>query len=131
MIKIGEMSKRTGIPVTTIRYYEKVGLLPATERLESGYRLYNRRHLERINFLKNTRKLGFSQQRIKVLVSFLENPNRANEKVKASVQSQLEEIREKRLLIQNIENQLKQIIAKCDGGEKSECQILETLHEET
>ncbi|MCH8348172.1 MAG: MerR family transcriptional regulator [Proteobacteria bacterium] len=131
MIKIGEMSKRTGIPVTTIRYYEKVGLLPAPGRLESGYRLYNRAHLERINFLKNTRKLGFSQQRIKALVSLLENPNRTSEKVKISVQSQLEEIREKRLLIQNIENQLKQIIAKCDGGEKSECPILETFHEET
>lgn len=131
MIKIGEMSKRTGIAVTTIRYYEKVGLLPAPERLASGYRLYNRRHLERINFLKNTRKLGFSQQRIKALVSLLENPNRTSEKVKTSVQSQLEEIREKRRLIQNIENQLKLIIAKCDGGEKSDCSILETLHEET
>ncbi len=131
MIKIGEMSKRTGIPITTIRYYEKVGLLPAPERLESGYRLYNRRHLERINFLKNTRKLGFSQQRTKALVSLLENPNRASEKVKASVQSQLEEIREKRRLIQNIEDQLKQIIVKCDGGDKPECSILETLHEET
>ncbi|MCH8172562.1 MAG: MerR family transcriptional regulator [Proteobacteria bacterium] len=125
------MSKRTGIPVTTIRYYEKVGLLPAPERLESGYRLYNRHHLERINFLKNTRKLGFSQQRIKALVSLLENPNRASEKVKTSMQSQLEEIREKRLLIQNIENQLKQIIVKCEGGDKPECSILETLHEET
>ena len=130
MIKIGEMSKRTDIPVTTIRYYEKVGLLPSPERMESGYRLYNRRHLERIKFLKNTRKLGFSQQRIRVLVSLLENPNRASEEVKASVQSQLEEIREKRRLIQKIENQLKQIIAKCDGGQKSECPILETLHVE-
>lgn len=131
MIKIGEMSKRTGIPVTTIRYYEKVGLLPAPERLESGYRLYNRHHLERINFLKNTRKLGFSQQRIKALVSLLENPNRTSKKVKASVQSQLEEIREKRRLIQIIEDQLKQIIVKCEGGDKPECSILETLHEET
>ena len=131
MIKIGEMSKRTGIPVTTIRYYEKVGLLPAPERLESGYRLYNRRHLERINFLKNTRKLGFSQQRITALVSLLENSNRTSEKVKASVQSQLEEIREKRRLIQSIEDQLNQIIAKCDSRDKPECSILETLHEET
>ena len=130
MIKIGEMSKRTGIPVTTIRYYEKVGLLPAPERLESGYRLYNRRHLERIKFLKNTRKFGFSQQRIKALVSLLENPKRSSKKVKALVQSQLEEICEKRRLIQNIENQLKQIIAKCDGGDKPECAILETLHDE-
>ena len=131
MIKIGEMSKRTGIAVPTIRYYEKVGLLPASERLESGYRLYNRRHLERIIFLKNTRKLGFSQKRVRALVSLLENPNRSSEEVKTSVQSQLEEIREKRRLIQNIENQLKQIIAKCDGGEKSDCPILETLHVET
>ncbi len=131
MLKIGEISKRTGIAVTTLRYYEQVGMLPAPERLESGYRLYDRRHLERITFLKNTRKLGFSQQRIKALVALLENPNRTSKKVKAAVQSHLEEIREKRRLIQNIENQLNQIIAKCDGGEKSDCPILETLLEET
>ena len=131
MLKIGEISKRTGIAVSTLRYYEQVGMLPAPERLESGYRLYDRHHLERITFLKNTRKLGFSQQRIKALVTLLENPNRTSKKVKAAVQSHLEEIREKRRLIQNIENQLNQIIAKCDGGEKSDCPILETLLEET
>ena len=57
---IGEVSRRTGCKVETIRYYERAGLMPAPPRSGGGYRLYDQAHLKRLNFIRRGRELGFS-----------------------------------------------------------------------
>ncbi len=58
-IAIGGLSKHTGTNIETIRYYERVGLLPAPARSPGGYRLYGTDHLKRLNFIRRARTLGF------------------------------------------------------------------------
>jgi MerR family transcriptional regulator, mercuric resistance operon regulatory protein len=59
-IAIGRLSKHTGTNIETIRYYERVGLLPAPARTPGGYRQYGTDHLKRLNFVRRARTLGFS-----------------------------------------------------------------------
>jgi MerR family mercuric resistance operon transcriptional regulator len=59
-VAIGALSKHTGTNIETIRYYERIGLLPAPARSSGGYRLYGTSHLKRLNFIRRARMLGFS-----------------------------------------------------------------------
>ncbi|HLC02245.1 MAG TPA: heavy metal-responsive transcriptional regulator [Anaerolineales bacterium] len=60
MLKIGELSERAGLPAQTVRYYERVGLLPKPERAPNGYRLYHQQDVQRLNFIRSARALDFS-----------------------------------------------------------------------
>ena len=66
-MKVNELSKRTGINLETIRYYEKQGILPEPKRLANGYRSYNEESVAQLIFIKNCRRLGFSLEDIKQL----------------------------------------------------------------
>ena len=66
-MKVNELSKRTGIHLETIRYYEKQGVLPEPKRLANGYRSYNEESVAQLIFIKNCRRLGFSLEDIKQL----------------------------------------------------------------
>jgi len=74
ILKIGELAAHTGITPKTIRYYELVGLLPQAERTETGYRVYNQQDLQRLDFVKKAKRLGFSLKEIKDLVSIYNGP---------------------------------------------------------
>jgi len=74
-MKIGEISKTTGIPVETIRYYEKIGLVPAPDRLASGYRQYRQSHLDRLLFIKRCRNLDMAQDEIRELIRLADQPD--------------------------------------------------------
>jgi MerR family mercuric resistance operon transcriptional regulator len=67
-IAIGGLSKHTGANIETIRYYERVGLLPAPTRSPGGYRLYGSDHLKRLNFIRRARALGFSIGEVRTLL---------------------------------------------------------------
>ena len=59
-MKIGELSRQAGVPVETIRYYEKIGLMPGVHRNNGGARLYSDKDLSRLRFIKRAQKMGFS-----------------------------------------------------------------------
>ena len=67
-MKVNELSKRTGINLETIRYYEKQGILPEPKRQANGYRSYNEESVTQLIFIKNCRRLGFSLEDIKQLI---------------------------------------------------------------
>ena len=67
-IAIGALSKHTGTNIETIRYYERVALLPAPARSSGGYRLYGTDHLKRLNFIRRARALGFSIGEVRTLL---------------------------------------------------------------
>ncbi|OOF69457.1 MerR family transcriptional regulator [Rodentibacter caecimuris] len=73
-MKINELAKQSGIHLETIRYYEKIGLLPQPQRLANGYRIYDEKSLAYLNFIKTCRSLGFAIEEIKQLNSLKNNP---------------------------------------------------------
>jgi len=62
---IGELSKQSGVNIETIRYYEKIGIMPAPSRSAGGYRIYGADHLKRLSFVRRSRQLGFSLDEIR------------------------------------------------------------------
>src|SRR5690625_6070394 len=71
-MKIGALSEKTGIPVETIRYYERVQLLPAPSRTENNYRIYTPLHVERLRFIRNCRSLDMTHDEIRSLLFYLD-----------------------------------------------------------
>ena len=76
LIKIGELAKRTGATVETIRYYEKEGLLPAPSRSDGNYRLYREAHIERLQFILHCRTLDMTLDEVRVLLKYWDEPDK-------------------------------------------------------
>jgi len=68
-MKIGELAERSGIPASTIRYYEKEGLLPKVQRGANGYRVYQANALDRLDLIQLGQKLGFSLDTIRSIAA--------------------------------------------------------------
>src|SRR2546425_12034684 len=82
-IAIGALSKHTGTNIETIRYYDRVGLLPASARSSGGYRLYGTNHLKRLNFIRRARVLGFSLAEVRKLLTLADQRRRPCAEVRA------------------------------------------------
>jgi len=76
-MRIGELSARSGIPIETIRYYERIGLLPPPNRTASGYRQYDETALKQLRFIKRAQELGFTLREIKDLLTLKYQQNTA------------------------------------------------------
>ena len=68
-LRIGEVAKRAGVSIDTLRYYEKVRLLPRTSRSAGGFRLFASEHIEKVRFIKQAQELGFSLDEIRGLLA--------------------------------------------------------------
>src|SRR3546814_19739957 len=76
-MKIGELSRATGTNIETIRYYERIGLLPAPDRTAANYRSYTGAHRSRLSFVRHSRELGFTIEEIRSLLDLSDDPPRA------------------------------------------------------
>ena len=71
-LAIGELSKRSGVNVETIRYYERIGLMPRAARSDGGHRLYGEEHVKRLGFIRRSRELGFALDQIRTLLRLVD-----------------------------------------------------------
>jgi DNA-binding transcriptional MerR regulator len=76
MMKIGELSRATATKVTTIRFYEQIGLLASPVRTASGRRTYGLSDVDRLNFVRNGRRLGFTIEEVRSLLALADQPER-------------------------------------------------------
>ncbi len=130
-MKIGEISKATGIPVETIRYYEKIGLVPEPERQASGYRHYRQSHLDRLLFIRRCRNLDMAQDEIRELIRLADQPEADCSEVDALLARHLNHVRERLEELANLEDTLQQLQKACSEGRTvSECGILGGLTSE-
>jgi DNA-binding transcriptional MerR regulator len=114
MFSIGQLSKRTGVKVPTIRYYEQMGLLAAPERTEGNQRRYGAGELQQLGFIKHARDLG--------------HPDRTCGAANAIAEAQLEAVRDKISQLRKLEGELDRIVGGCDGaGPSSDCYVLASL----
>ncbi|CAI3950781.1 DNA-binding transcriptional regulator [Commensalibacter communis] len=125
---IGDLSKSTGTKVVTIRYYEKIGLLPEPPRTEGGYRAYTKKHQEILFFIIRSRALGFSLIEIQNLLKLSENDILLNQDVLTITKNHLENIRSKISSLQKMEKSLKNLIKECPNGKISGCGIIDSLN---
>ncbi|TGN40436.1 Cd(II)/Pb(II)-responsive transcriptional regulator [Marinobacter confluentis] len=130
-MKIGEISKTTGIPVETIRYYEKIGLLPAPEREASGYRSYRQHHLERLHFIRRCRNLDMAQDEIREFIRLADQPDADCSQVDELLARHLAHVRKRLEELTHLEETLIQLQTACSQGRTvSECGILGGLYSE-
>jgi len=130
-LRIGAIAKQAGVPVETIRYYEKIGLLPEPVRDASGYRSYRQAHLDRLLFIKRCRNLDMAQEEIRELIRLAEQPEADCSDVDALLARHLDHVRERLKELASLEQTLVQLQAACsDGRTVSECGILGGLTSE-
>jgi DNA-binding transcriptional MerR regulator len=132
MFSIGQLSKRTGVKVPTIRYYEEMGILTAPERTEGNQRRYDAAGLERLSFIKHARDLGFSIEAISSLIELQEHPDRSCQEATEIAVAQLTDVRAKIARLRALETELLRITQGCDGhGVSEDCYVLASLADHT
>lgn len=129
-LTIGALSKRAGVNIETIRYYERSGLMPEPPRSEGGHRLYSRDHLKRLAFIRRSRELGFSLEEIRALLRLVDGGDYTCGEVKALTDRHLKEVRQKIADLQRLEKTLGEISSQCEGGAVPECPIIEALFDD-
>ena len=124
---IGHLAKETGCKITTIRYYEKIGLLPEPDRSLSNTRLYRSSHLKRLAFLQHCRELGFTQDQIRQLLDLTGHTKLSCEAVTEIAKTNLNDVNTRISRLTSLKAELENMIASCSGGTIGECRIVETL----
>ena len=124
---IGVLSRRTGCKVETIRYYERIGLLPAPSRSAGGHRLFGEDHLKRLTFIRRGRELGFSLDDIRGLLGLVDGGAYTCAEVKAVTLEHLGEVRRKLADLRRLERVLKGMAAECEGGAVPDCPVIDAL----
>jgi MerR family transcriptional regulator, mercuric resistance operon regulatory protein len=125
---IGALSKHTGTNIETIRYYERVGLLPAPARSSGGYRLYDRDHLKRLHFIRRARALGFSLSEVRTLLRLSDERERPCAEVRIVADAHLKDVRAKITDLRRMERVLKVTVARCASGQRAHCPVIEALY---
>ncbi|HEV8109423.1 MAG TPA: Cd(II)/Pb(II)-responsive transcriptional regulator [Burkholderiales bacterium] len=127
-MKIGELARRAGVEVQTVRYYERGGLLEAPSRTASGYRTYGEHDLERLNFVRHCRTLDMPLAEIRRLLDLSRQAQVPCEDVDRLVSAHLDRVRAKLAALQSLESQLASLRAQCASGKRvADCGILAEL----
>lgn len=124
---IGELAKRAGTKVQTIRYYEEVGVMPKAIRAANNRRLYDEQHLERLTFIRHSRELGFSLDDIRNLLELSDQPDTPCEEVNEIARAHLDSVERKITSLQVLQTELQRMINHCSGGKVSDCRIIQVL----
>ena len=125
-MSIGELSRHAGIGIETIRFYERRGLVPDPPRAASGYRRYPLDTPQRLQFIKRGKRLGFTLDEIRILLTLQDGGGR--HEVKAVAVSKLAEIETRLADLQRMRDTLHQLTERCSGkGNVSGCPIIEAL----
>ena len=127
-IAIGDLAKRTSTNVETIRYYERMVLLPAPPRSPGGYRLYGIGHVKRLTFIRRARALGFSIDEIRTLLRLADEHQRPCAEVRVVAEAHLDDVRAKITDLRAMERVLKDTVAKCAAGTRSRCPVIDALY---
>jgi Cu(I)-responsive transcriptional regulator len=126
-LTIGHLAKGTATKVETIRYYERIGLLPAPTRTEGNYRSYGRPHLQRLSFIRRARGLGFSIEQVRELLSLADDRTRPCDAVDGIAHAHLAEVKRKLADLAVLRRELEQLLGQCRSGTIAECRIIQAL----
>lgn len=129
-MQIGQLAKRLGISVETLRFYEKKGLIEPPARSPAGYRIYPNKTVQQLQFIVRTKRLGFSLKEIKELQTLQMAPNVTCGEIKAQTMVKIKDIEKKIAELERIKTQLSELASSCPGkGTTSGCPILVAFHD--
>lgn len=124
-MKIGELASQTLCPTETIRYYEKIGLLPEAYRDSNNYRQYHEVHVERLRFIRNCRSLDMTHEEIRNLLAIMDAPQQTCEPVTDIIATHLQHVDIRIKELQQLRQQLQQLQHACaNEGTAEDCGIL-------
>ena len=126
-MNIGQAAEASGVTAKMIRYYESIDLISAASRTGSGYRQYTDKDVQTLRFIKRSRDLGFSIERIKTLLSLWQDRGRHSADVKQLAQGYIAELEDDIRKLQSIRDQLRHVANNCHGDERPDCPILDDL----
>ena len=123
-MKIGEASIASGVSQRMIRHYEKIGLVPAASRRDSGYRDYDERDVHTLRFIGRARDLGFPIEEIRTLLGLWNDRHRSSADVKQLALSRAAELKRKAKELDEMRRSLEHLAARCHGDDRPDCPIL-------
>ncbi len=126
----GPLANEAGTNIETVRYYEKIGLMPPPRRSESGYRLYGEAARRRLRFILRGRELGFSIEELRSLLSLVDGGDYTCGEVREMTVAQLHRVRSKIGDLRRLERTLADMAAQCEGGVIPECPVIDALFRE-
>jgi len=125
-IQIGELSRRIGVNIETIRYYEKEGLMLDPPRSAGGRRQYDQPHMTRLSFIKRCRELGFSLKDVRVLIALVDGGYSCSE-IEVITSRHRAEVRQKIKDLQRLDKTLSEMSKRCTGTDKPDCPVIDAL----
>lgn len=129
-LHIGELAEKCRVNKETIRYYERLGLIPKPSRTESGYRIYTEQTVDRLNFIKRIQVLGFTLKEIDKLIGVVDRDEAKCRDMYDFTVYKIEEIQRKIQELKRLEQMLFDLKERCpENKEIYECPIIETLQE--
>jgi len=128
-LRIGEVCRLTGLSADTLRYYERIGLLPNVNRTPSGIRVYGERDLSRLRFIQRAQKMNFSLDEIGKLLTMREDPQHARDHVRQLTARKLAEVEARLGELTLLRNELTLLVNLCRGSSEG-CPIIEGMEED-
>jgi Cu(I)-responsive transcriptional regulator len=126
-MNIGELARVADTKAETIRYYERIGLLPPPPRTAGNYRDYSVTHVSRLMFTRRARDLGFSIEQIRALIELADNKEQSCEAVDLIARQHLADVKRKLADLTALRRELESLIGQCRHGTIAHCRILEAL----
>src|SRR5260370_33968342 len=127
-ISIGELSRRTGINIETIRYYERVNMMPHPPRTASGRRVFGEVETRTLSFIRRARELGFTLAEIRALLALsVDQGNDTCAEVRQLAAGHLTDVRAKIADLRAMERMLSDAVRRCDAGQPAGCPLIEAL----
>ncbi|QEA37669.1 helix-turn-helix domain-containing protein [Pistricoccus aurantiacus] len=126
-IGIGDLARHSGCKPETVRYYERIGLLPKATRSEGGQRRYDARAVRRLTFIRHARDFGFSIEAVRELLKMADHPEMPCDEVDALAKHHLAEVESRLQRLKALRDELKRMVTQCEGGRVESCHIIEVL----
>ena len=124
---IGELSNRTGCIVETIRFYERIGIMPDPPRSPGGQRIYNDEHEKRLTFIRRGNELGFSLKEVREMLGMVDGGDYSCDDIQAIAVAHIEEVKHKIADLRKIKKVLENMAKQCETGIVPECPIVEAM----
>jgi MerR family mercuric resistance operon transcriptional regulator len=126
-LSIGELARRTGVHIETIRYFEKVGMLDVPDRTGGGHRVYAGRHVRALSFIERARELGFRPKEVRTMLELGGPGGACCDEVQEIAIHHLEQVRGKIADLVRLERLLASTVERCSGGHVPDCPVIDML----
>jgi DNA-binding transcriptional MerR regulator len=127
---ISQLAKAADVPTTTVRYYERVGLVEPEDRSAGNYRLYSEESLRKLKFIRAAQAIGFTLDDVKTLLALPDSSAAACQTVQPLIEERLAEVGQRLKDLRYVQSVLKQALVKCRESERADCcHVVETLRE--